>query len=43
MQSGEALYALCGANIMNDTPDICMWLKECLPKVCTTRPHTIVA
>ena len=39
-QTGEDLYALCGANIMNDTPDICMWLKDCLPKVCAGKPVT---
>jgi hypothetical protein len=40
-QTGDDLYKLCGANIMNDTPDICMWLKDCLPKVCAGKPVTV--
>lgn len=40
-QTGDALYAVCGANIMNDTPDICMWLKDALPEVCKGQPVTV--
>jgi hypothetical protein len=40
-QAGEDLYKLCGANIMNDTPDICMWLKDALPKTCGGKPVTV--
>ena len=40
-QKGDDLYKLCGANIMNDTPDICMWLKDALPKVCAGKPVTV--
>jgi len=40
-QTGEDLYKVCGANIMNDTPDICMWLKDALPKLCKAKPVTV--
>jgi hypothetical protein len=40
-QTGDSLYGVCGANIMNDTPDICAWLKDAVPNTCGGKPVTV--
>jgi len=40
-QSGDDLYNIAGSNLMTETPQICNWLTEVVPKICNGKKVTI--